>query len=159
MGHNTSQFTEREIHGLLAERLQAKMSRNLSVSDSIQMALVEGGVFVHDGMKEWRADGVLFGSLEGGRGPGTTVGSRSDRKSYTKSPHSKDIEGVEDALIVGLIEERAKYKKSQDYDEADKICAGLKTKFNVFIDNCISQWSVGGKSIDFKVYVSGGRLG
>jgi cysteinyl-tRNA synthetase len=128
---------------MLAERLQAKMSRNFSIADSIQMDLIDGGVFVHDGMKEWRCDGVPYGSFEsGGRGPGATAGSRN--AGYTKSPHSGDIEGVEDALIDGLVKERVQMKMVRDYDKADAIREGLRSKFNVLVDDRLRQWSVGG---------------
>lgn len=142
---NTSQLSEEEIHSMLADRLQAKMSRNFQVADSIQMELIDSGVFVHDGMKEWRADGVPYGSFEGGRGPGRTAGSRSDRdRGYTKSPYSADLEGVADSLIDGLVEERLKFKMSRQYDKADAVREGLRTKFNVLIDDRVKQWSVGG---------------
>jgi len=145
-GPNTSQYTEGEIHEMLAERLQAKMSRNFHLSDEIQRNLIDGGVFVHDVRKEWRADGVPFGSLHSdGRNPGRTEGSRRDRQTYTKSSHSEDLEeGVQDSLIEGLIAERATYKSTRDYETADKIRSGLKINFNVFIDDKLKQWSVGG---------------
>jgi len=57
-GPNTSSLSEPEIHGLLAERLQAKMCRNFDIADNIQNDLITAGVFVQDGLKECRADGV-----------------------------------------------------------------------------------------------------
>ena len=43
---NNSKYTEDEIHKLLAERLQAKFARDFGKADSIQMGLIDGGVFV-----------------------------------------------------------------------------------------------------------------
>ena len=43
---NNSKFSVDEIHELLAERLQAKFARDFSLADSIQMGLIDGGVFV-----------------------------------------------------------------------------------------------------------------
>ena len=64
-GDNNSKFDEVEIHALLAERLQAKFTRDFRKADNIQMELIEGGVFVHDERKEWRADGVPYESFTG----------------------------------------------------------------------------------------------
>ncbi len=144
-GPNTSSLSVEEIHGLLAERLQAKMSRNFNVADSIQMDLIDAGVFVHDGMKEWRSDGVAFGDIGGGRGPGRTMGSRNDRnRPYVKSIHSGDVEGVDDGTIDALVMERAKFKIQRDFDKADAVREGLRTKFNVIIDDRLREWSVAG---------------
>lgn len=144
-GPNTSSLSEGEIHGLLAERLQAKMSRNFHVADSIQTDLIDAGVFVHDGMKEWRSDGVAFGDFGGDRGPGRTRGSRNDRnRPYVKSIHSGDVEGSDDGTIDALVTERAKFKMLRDYDKADAVREGLRTKFNVIIDDRLREWSVAG---------------
>lgn len=138
-------LTEPEIHEKLAARLEAKMSRDFDVADGIQSELIECGVFVHDGLKEWRADGVPYGDFNGGRGPGRTAGSRNDRnRDYVKSGHSPDVEGAEDKLIDALVKERLKYKITRDYDKADAIREGLRSKFNVMIDDRLREWSVGG---------------
>lgn len=145
-GENASGLSEEDIHGLLAERLQAKMRRNFDVADSIQTNLINEGVYVHDGMKEWRADGIPFGDFGNGRGPGRTAGSRSDRnKPYTKSHHSGDLDnGVEDEIIDQLVQERSKYKMIRSFDEADAIREELKEKYNVLIDDRLREWSVDG---------------
>mmetsp|Transcript_27375 Transcript_27375/g.41219 ORF Transcript_27375/g.41219 Transcript_27375/m.41219 type:complete len:649 (+) Transcript_27375:52-1998(+) len=144
-GPNTSSLSEGEIHGLLAQRLQAKMSRNFEIADGIQMDLIDAGVFVHDGMKEWRSDGVAYGDIGGGRGPGRTRGSYSDRnRPYVKSSHSGDVDGSDDTTIDALVMERAKFKIQRDFDKADAVREGLRTKFNVIIDDRLREWSVGG---------------
>ena len=61
-GENSSNLQDDEIHALLAERLQAKLSRDFNTADGIQAELIENGVYVHDGFKQWRADGVPFGN-------------------------------------------------------------------------------------------------
>ena len=144
-GPSTTSLSLDEINGLLADRLQAKMSRNFHIADEIQMNLIDSGVFVHDGMKEWRADGIPYGDIGGGRGPGRTRDSRNDRnRSYTKSIHSIDVEGADDAMIDKLVMERMKFKIQRDYNKADAIREGLKTKFNVMIDDKLREWSVNG---------------
>jgi len=143
-GENVSQLTEPQINSMLAERLQAKMSRNFQVADGIQMDLIDAGVYVHDGMKEWRADGIPYGSFDGdGRGPGRSAGSRS-APVYTRSPFSEDVEGTDDSEIDSLAAERLKCKMSRDYDSADSIREQLRSEFNVLIDDRINQWSVNG---------------
>ena len=133
------------LHRLLAERLQAKMSRNFEVADGIQNDLIEAGVFVHDGLKEWRSDGVPFGDMGDGRGPGRTNGSRSERsREYAKSIHSPDVEGIEEKLIQALVKERQKCKMTRSYDKADAIREGLRKKYNIIIDDRMMEWSVGG---------------
>ena len=133
MGPNKSPFTEDEIHAMLSIRLQAKMSRNFSEADEIQGALIEGGVFVHDAKKEWRADGVHYTTAENG----------VQTSMYQKSPHSLECQ-VDDAMISRLVDERQKCKVMRQYEKADSIRKGLEAKFNVIVDDRAKQWSVGG---------------
>jgi hypothetical protein len=121
------------------------MSRDFDVADAIQVNLLDAGVFVHDGQKEWRADGVAFGDFGGGRGPGRTSGSRNDKnRDYVKSVHSAPAEGADDALIDSMVDERRKCKMMRHFDKADSIRDGLESKFNVIIDDRLREWSVGG---------------
>lgn len=143
-GSNVSSLTDSQIHSLLADRLQAKMSRSFDVADKIQMQLIEAGVYVHDALKEWRADGIPYGDLDGGGRPGKMFGSRSFQdQPYTRSEFSSDP-NVTDELIDGLVAERMKFKLNREYDKADAVREGLRTKFNVMIDDRLRQWSVGG---------------
>eukprot|EP00577_Skeletonema_sp_RCC1716_P015668 CAMPEP_0113413006 /NCGR_PEP_ID=MMETSP0013_2-20120614/23162_1 /TAXON_ID=2843 ORGANISM="Skeletonema costatum, Strain 1716" /NCGR_SAMPLE_ID=MMETSP0013_2 /ASSEMBLY_ACC=CAM_ASM_000158 /LENGTH=525 /DNA_ID=CAMNT_0000299585 /DNA_START=55 /DNA_END=1632 /DNA_ORIENTATION=- /assembly_acc=CAM_ASM_000158 len=145
-GANNSKFDDRSIHALLAERLQAKFSRDFRTADAIQMELIDGGVFVHDGMKEWRADGIPYGSFNGG-GSGQGNPRSLDGQQYSKSPHSDDVmvgDVVNNELITKLVKERTKFKMMRQYDKADAVREGLRTKFNVMIDDRLKQWSVGG---------------
>jgi cysteinyl-tRNA synthetase len=146
MGPNTSNLSELDIHAMLAERLEAKLGRQFNVADRIQADLIQGGVFVHDGRKEWRADGIAFGDLRGGDGrPGRTSGSRSDRnRAYEKSVHSPPVPEGKDDLVTALVNERLKYKELRDFEKADAVREGLRTKFNVIIDDKLKQWSIGG---------------
>jgi cysteinyl-tRNA synthetase len=144
-GPNASSLSEERIHSMIAERLQAKLNRNFDVADRLQYELVEAGVFVHDAMKQWRADGIPFGDFEGRGGkPGMTKGSWSDRnRPYQKSDYSVDIEGAEDQ-IAELVEARSKCKASRDYMGADRIRDDLRDDFDVHIDDRLREWSVGG---------------
>ena len=111
------------------------------MADSIQNDLITAGVFVQDGIKEWRYDGVPFADLNNGG----TSGSRSDRnRDYAKSIHSADVEGMADALIDALVKERQKCKLLLAYEKADAIREGLRGKYNILIDDRLREWSVGG---------------
>jgi len=144
-GVNTSTLTEPEIHELLADRLQAKLRKDFDTADGIQYNLIESGVFVHDGNKQWRADGVPFGDMGSGRGPGKTTGSRSDRnRDYTKSVHSPEVEGIDERLVDALVKERQKCKLMKSYGKADAIREGLRNKYNILIDDRLKEWSIGG---------------
>jgi cysteinyl-tRNA synthetase len=140
-GPITSSLQEQDIHDMLAQRLQAKMSRNFDTADRIQTDLIEAGVYVHDGMKEWRADGIPFENLRGGR----DGGGRDRNGPYVHSAFSEDIDGQDDALIGQLVEERSQAKLYRNYDAADSIRDRLIDEFNVHIDDKIREWSVGEK--------------
>jgi hypothetical protein len=130
-GPNNSKFDESAIHALLAERLQAKFARDFHTADSIQMELIDGGVFVHDGMKEWRADGIPYGSFNGG-GSGPKNARNIERQVYTKSKYSSDVmidNVVNNDLITKLVKERTKFKMMREYSKADAVREGLRTKF------------------------------
>ena len=88
---------------------------------------------------------MAFGDIGGGRGPGRTEGSHSDRnRPYEKSIHSADVEGGDDDTVNKLVGERFKYKIMRDYNKADSIREGLRTQFNVLIDDKLREWSVDG---------------
>ena len=144
-GPNTSSLSEERIHSMIAERLQAKLNRSFETADRLQYELVNAGVYVHDGMKQWRADGVPFGNFEGRGGkPGKTKGSWSDRnRAYEKSAYSVDIEGTAEYQIAELVEERSKCKAARDYLTADRIRDELRDRFDVYIDDRLREWSVG----------------
>lgn len=146
-GPNTTGREESEIHEMIAERLQCKMSRNFQEADSIQLDLEAQGVYIHDGNKEWRADGERFGNFQSGggpqRGPGRTQGSRQDRfRPYEKSQYSAS--SPDEDAIANLIEDRVEAKKARDFHIADEIQQELRSDFNVEINDKSREWSVGG---------------
>jgi len=150
-GPNASGLSEGEIHGMIAERLMAKLSRDFGTADAIQTDLVARGVFVHDGIKEWRYDGIPYGDFSERRGnnprgnPGRTAGSRNSYEAaYIKSSFSQDVEGVDEEMVDKLVAERLRFKLDRDFDKADSIREGLRVKFNVLIDDRLKMWSVGG---------------
>lgn len=144
---NNSMFTESDIHTLLAKRLQAKFDRDFNTADDIQMELINGGVYIQDDLREWRADGVPYENGGAGSG-GSGRRGRNDNNDmqYTKSTHSSQElpQDVSESLIQKLVFERAKYKFTRQYDKADLVREGLRSKFDVIIDDRLRQWSVGG---------------
>jgi len=136
---------------MIAERLMAKLSRDFGTADAIQTDLVARGVFVHDGIKEWRYDGVPYGDFNERRGnnprgnPGRSEGSRSSYDAaYVKSSFSEDVEGMDNEMIDKIVAERLRFKLDRDYEKADSIREGLRSKYNVLIDDRLKMWSVGG---------------
>ena len=139
-GSNASGWSDQEIHNMIAERLMAKLSRDFGTADAIQVDLVARGVFVHDGIKEYRTDGVPYGDFSERRNnnnprgnPTKSFGSRS--VAYRKSSFSTDAEGVSDEMIDKLVAERLNYKMNRDFDKADSIREGLRSRYNVLIDD------------------------
>lgn len=143
-GPIVSSMSEAEIHRKIAERLQCKLDRNFRDADAIQEEFERYGVYVHDGRKEWRADGERFGGdFERGGKPGREPGSRSDRsRPYTKSVHSEHSDDI--AQIEELLNERMEAKKARAFQDADAIQAELRANFNVEINDKTREWSVGG---------------
>ena len=153
-GPNASSLDVTQIHELLAERLEYKMNRDFRNADAIQEKLIQAGVFVHDGNKEWRADGQGFGDYRGQGGrPGRERGSRSDRsRPYEQSSYSLQAQDV--ATIQDLVNERSEAKGVRDYQVADDILDELRANFNVEVNDRLRMWSVGG---DFGIPQSNGK--
>ena len=143
-GPNASPLSESDIHAQIASRLQCKMNRQFQQADSIQAELEGMGVYIHDGRKEWRADGQPYGDYQAGRGPGRTAGSISDRnRPYTQAPESEDTEFTEQ--IQALVDERSEAKKARSYQVADDIRDDLRNLYNVEVDDRLRLWSVNGR--------------
>ena len=138
--------SEAEIDALIAERLQFKLKRNYGEADRIQGDLAHRGVFVHDGRKEWRADGENFGeSASGGRMNGMKPGRERNNNPYEMSDYSnqdnltdEDREKIED-----LVARRVSAKLSRDYDTADNLRDQLIREYNVKVEDRLRQWSIG----------------
>ena len=165
-GPHASVLAIPEIHDLLAERLECKLSRNFRRADAIQNELFENGVYVHDGFKEWRSDGSPFPGGADRRGkPQSDPLARTDRRRidpyqpYEISEYSQpllDVDSNEDddlaqeaaqALqdrIQELVDERAEAKRVRDYRTADLIRDELRMDYGVEIDDNRRVWSKGG---------------
>ena len=150
-GPNQSALPDAEIHRLLAERLACKLSRDFYGADQIQEELLSAGVWVHDGRKEWRADGRGFGRPDStSMKPSREPGSRSDRfyQPYEKSSQSQPIDAEQEEQILSLLNDRMKAKQARNYDVADGILQELLDDFDVTVNDRTRQWSVGGQFVD-----------
>ncbi|CAB9525689.1 expressed unknown protein [Seminavis robusta] len=152
-----SPLPEPSIHDLISRRLQCKLNRNFREADDLQDELASQGVFVHDGIKEWRADGQPFPSGERQRG----FDGRGANTPYELSPYTLPLiepaaaaemgteaaQLAEDSLrtqIQQLIDDRLAAKQDRVFNIADAIRDDLQRDYNVFIDDRKRQWSVGG---------------
>jgi cysteinyl-tRNA synthetase len=153
-----SEYSESDIHALLAERLQAKMQRDFFTADKIQDELRGAGVSIHDGLKEWRADGirieadnkVKLGDAAGRNGRNSqSRGAAAPRKdnrnrAYTQSEYSDEISANDVQQIQELVAERLGAKQARDFHTADDIRDELRGNWNVLIEDRLRQWAVGG---------------
>jgi hypothetical protein len=130
---------EREIHMLIRERMECKMSRNFDMADSIERELLSYGVDIHDGYKEWRADGQGWSRGAGSRG--RDQGPR-EPKVYTQRGPGKGLSEEDINNINKLVAERSEAKASSDYDRADAIFAELGNTYNVNVDDREGQWAL-----------------
>jgi hypothetical protein len=130
---------EREIHMLIRERMECKFDRNFQMADSIQRELLSYGVEVHDGYKEWRADGETWGTYDSFRA--LNKGPREARVYVRRGPAAgmsdEDLETIEQ-----LVADRSEAKLEQDYDKADAIYAELGRKYNVNVDDRKGEWAL-----------------
>jgi len=124
-----------EINSLLAERLQAKLSRDFGTADAIQIKLQqELDVIVHDGYKEWRGDGTDF----------------AFKTAYKRTGIDMDSP-IDEEAVNQLIKQRAAARKNRDYTTADDIKAQIENEFNVHLNDAMRTWEV---KVEGKVYGS-----
>ncbi|GMI11102.1 hypothetical protein TrRE_jg448, partial [Triparma retinervis] len=131
-----SELTEEKIdsiNALLAERLQAKLSRDFHTADGIQVRLQEElDVIVHDGYKEWRGDGSDF----------------AYKTAYERA--GRDMSPVDEEAVQGLIRDRAKARKTRDYDAADALKLQLLSEHNVVVNDSRRTWEIKGEDTQFQ---------
>jgi cysteinyl-tRNA synthetase len=130
-----------EIHKLLAQRLEYKLNRDFRMADEIQGVLLQNGVWVHDKMKHWRADGGVFSDIDTGR----TSNSANGPIEYTISTYSEPMDDEEKiAEIQNMVVLRASFRSQSNYKEADDVRDKLWNDYNVAVDDRTKSWSVGG---------------
>jgi cysteinyl-tRNA synthetase len=143
-GPNTSTLSDQEVVSMVAERRQAQRDRDFKTADRIRYNLKNAGVYVEDGLKEWRADGVPFGNVGSHRGH-TASSSSSRSASLVRSAYSLPLDGDEETLAVdNLLAQRTKFKSGGDYEKSDSIRDRLFETYSIRIDDRLGEWSVGG---------------
>ena len=132
---------ESEIHDLIRTRMECKFARDFVQADDIEATLSRAGVEVHDGFKEWRADGDAwsrsnrndnFRSRQSTRGP----------KEYTQRGVGLGLTEEQIETVTDLVRERSEAKADYDYPRADSIFDRLRSEFNVNVDDRAGQWAV-----------------
>jgi cysteinyl-tRNA synthetase len=140
-GPNTSTLSDEEVVNMVAVRRQAQRDRDYKTADRIRYDLKTAGVYVEDGLKEWRADGVPFGNVGSHRGH-TTSSSSLVRSAY--SLPLDGVDGPETLAVDSLLAQRKKFKSGGDYEKSDSIRDRLYETYNIRIDDRLGEWSVGG---------------
>ena len=94
---------------------------------------------VHDGFKEWRADGEMWERSNRGERP-----SREARgpKMYEQRGPGKGLSDEELETISQLVAERSECKAVANYNRADEIFDTLQNQYNVNVDDKRSEWAL-----------------
>ena len=137
------QLSLQEIHSLIAQRLECKLTKRFREADEIQQTLYENGVKVHDKLRQWRADSGVFEDMD------QFVASRGN--PFTKNEFSQEIS--QDVLgenenweqdMMNLIESRDEARSTKDYHEADRIRDFLWKEYECAVDDKTRTYSIGG---------------
>ena len=143
-GANLSTLSEEEIVTMLTDRHAAQRTRDYEKADAIRNTLKIAGVYIEDGMKEYRWDGVPFDTRRGRvREHGH---ASSPRPSLIRqSSHSLALVDAEEVGIVNdLLAQRSKARSIGNYAKSDAIRDKLYESYNIRIDDRLGEWSVGG---------------
>jgi len=145
-GHNTSTLSETDILAMLDERCTAQRSRDYDTADRIRNTLKSNGVYIDDGMKEYRWDNVPF--KQRGRTQDNMVSSSSKSSrgwGLRQSKHSLPLPS-DDAVrhVDDLLRQRSDARSSGSYVLSDSIRDQLYETYNIRIDDKLNEWSCGG---------------
>jgi len=126
---------------MIRERMECKMARDFQTADSIQAQLEGAGVDVHDGMKEWRADGQQWRRSERKYNERPSRESRGPKTYYQRGP-GKTLSAEQIETITALVAERSESKAVADYNRADEIFDQLQSEYNVNVDDKRAEWAL-----------------
>ena len=128
-GPDTSTLSLDDIHDLLAQRWQCKLSRDFASADRMFNELYQAGVFVDDLAMEWRADGIYH----------------TYRPHHPPDHHDPKMIIAPAKLtmdeIHALIGKRVRCQKFKDFVQADDILQRLKDA-RVYMDDQRKEWRV-----------------
>ena len=129
----TCQFTEEQIHTLIANRSLAKSQRKFDEADRILDELKLAGVHLHDNRKEWRADGDNHF--------GRTNGDHKNREFVMRGgTHGLSLDALSD--ISKIVERRSQAKRTRDFLTYNELGGALKNKFGVHVNDKKREWSM-----------------
>ena len=145
-GANTSNLSEADILIMLDDRCSAQRTRDYDTADRIRNTLKSEGVYIDDGMKEYRWDNVPF--KQRGRTHNDISSSSSSSGSswgLRQSKHSLSLPS-EDAerYVDELLKQRSEARSSGNYAISDSIRDQLYETYNIRIDDRLNEWSCGG---------------
>ncbi len=130
---------EGEIHSMIRERMECKFARDFRTADQIEQDLMNAGVEVHDGFKEWRADGQTWRRSQ--RGDRDSFGPRPP-KVYSQRGPGKGLSAEDIEEISAMVAERSECKAEANYARADELVDMLNDKYNVNVDDRNAEWSL-----------------
>jgi len=146
-GPNVSTLSENEIVTMLGDRRSAQRVRDYAKADSIRDSLKSDGVYVEDGLKEFRYDGIPFDTRRGKIRESKQSWSSSPIRSWMlfQSKHSLALDNTEMELVNDLLAQRSNARSSGNYAVSDSIRDQIFETHNIRIDDQLGEWSVGGK--------------
>ena len=140
-GPNKSTLTFEGIVTLLADRRKAQRTRDYEKADNIRNTLKVDGVYVEDGLNEFRWDGVAYKQ----RGRVTEYSASSSSGGLSQSEYSLALNDDDaERNVNDLLAQRLSARSNGNYAKADAIRDQLFEGFNIRIDDKLREWSVGG---------------
>ena len=137
--------TLERIDGLLASRLQAKLTRNYDEADAVLETLRALGVRVRDKTRSWSF-----------AGPPEPVDFGPMGHDYTRADDcAAELDDEALAAINGLIAERLQYKLSRRYEDADACKDKLAGQFAVFVNDKLKGWRADGQAFPTHARIPG----
>ena len=139
-----------EINSLLAKRLAYKLLKQFHRADEVKRYLLNHGVYIHDGLRLWRADGKSFDEddlllLDNEHHRRLVPSTRPFTLSMYSQPfHTTKQQQDSIPRIQSLIQARSEARARKDYTNADEIRTQLWNVYQVAVDDKTRTWSVGG---------------
>lgn len=153
-GPNSSTLSGEEIRSIIADRGSARRYQDFEKADMIRNQLKLAGVYIEDGLQEWRADGIPYDTIRGklrnsnnngGQYESSSSLSRTTTSSLVRSEHSLPFDNDGDEATVNeLLVQRTRARSGKNYEQADSIRDRLYETYNIRIDDNLGKWSIGG---------------
>mmetsp|Transcript_12380 Transcript_12380/g.19036 ORF Transcript_12380/g.19036 Transcript_12380/m.19036 type:complete len:555 (-) Transcript_12380:31-1695(-) len=129
-------LSEKEIHELIAKRMNARKTRNFRIADQIRDELKSQGVYLDDNTRQWRADGKSFVNK---KGQSSTNGGPLSQSYFSLNLHEDNV-----ARVTNLLNQRLQLRNERNFEYADSIRDELLEQYDIHINDRLREWSVGG---------------